>query len=64
MQIILRCYVDNNKSFEFLSKIYEKQSMWAVGSDINKINDSIKIITQIGLEKIKWINVLKVKNSR
>ena len=46
-EIILRCHVDNNKRFELLGKIYEKQSIWAVGSDINKINDSIK---KIGLE--------------
>ena len=46
-EIILRCHVDNNNRFELLSKIYEKQSIWAVGSDINKINDSIK---KIGLE--------------
>ena len=35
------------KKFELLNKIYEKQKLWAVGSDINKINDSIK---KIGLE--------------
>ena len=43
-EIILRCHVDNVKRFELLSKIYEKQRLWAVGSDINKINDSIKKI--------------------
>tara|TARA_Y100001936_G_C15908175_1_gene577066 strand:- start:41 stop:655 length:615 start_codon:yes stop_codon:yes gene_type:complete len=49
-EIILRCHVDNNKRFELLGKIYEKQSVWAVGSDINKINDSIKKIgSQVGL---------------
>ena len=46
-EIILRCHVDNTKRFEFLGKIYEKQKLWAVGSDINKINESIK---KIGLE--------------
>jgi len=46
-EIILRCNVDNSKKFKLLSKIYEKQRVWAVGSDINKINDSIK---KIGLE--------------
>ena len=46
-EIIIRCHVDNNKKFEILDKIYEKQKVWAVGSDINKINDSIK---KIGLE--------------
>mgnify|MGYP000217856638 CR=1 FL=1 len=46
-EIIVRCHVDNTKKFELLGKIYEKQRLWAVGSDINKINDSIK---KIGLE--------------
>ena len=46
-EIILRCHVDNTKKFELLGRIYEKQKLWAVGSDINKINDSIK---KIGLE--------------
>ena len=46
-EIIVRCHVDNSKKFELLGKIYEKQKLWAVGSDINKINDSIK---KIGLE--------------
>ena len=46
-EIIVRCHVDNLKKFELLGKIYEKQKLWAVGSDINKINDSIK---KIGLE--------------
>ncbi len=46
-EIIVRCHVDNNKKFELLGKMYEKQKIWAVGSDINKINDLIK---KIGLE--------------
>ena len=46
-EIILRCHVDNSKKFKFLGKIYDKQRLWAVGSDITKINDSIK---KIGLE--------------
>ena len=46
-EMILRCHVDNIKKFELLGKIYEKQKFWASGSDINKINDSIK---KIGLE--------------
>ena len=41
-EIILNCHVDNTKKFELLDKIYEKQRMWAVGSDISKITDSIK----------------------
>ena len=46
-EMIVRCHVDNIKKFELLGKIYEKQKFWASGSDINKINDSIK---KIGLE--------------
>ena len=36
-EIILRCNVDKEKSFELLGKIYEKQGVWAKGSDINLI---------------------------
>ena len=43
-EVILRCHDDNSKRFELLGKIYEKQRLWAVGSDINKINNSIKKI--------------------
>ena len=46
-EVILRCHVDKVKRLEFLSKIYEKQKIWMVGSDINNINESIK---KIGLE--------------
>ncbi len=46
-EIILRCNVENSKKIDLLGKIYEKQNIWAVGSDINKINNSIK---KIGLE--------------
>ena len=55
-EIILRCHVDNEKRFELLGKIYKKQRLWAVGSDINRINDSIK---KIGIEsnlKIEKMN--------
>ena len=43
-EIIIRCNVDDKKSFQLLSEIYKKQNKWAVGSDINKINESIKKI--------------------
>ena len=46
-EIIVRCQNDINKKFELLGKIYDKQNFWAVGSDINKINDLIK---KVGLE--------------
>ncbi len=59
-EIILRCNVDNAKSFELLNKIYEKQRVWAVGSDINKINDSIKNIgVEVNLENKKMDECLK-----
>ena len=46
-EIVVKCHVDNKKKFELLDMIYEKQKLWAVGSDINKINDSLK---KIGVE--------------
>tara|TARA_B100002019_G_scaffold181412_1_gene156632 strand:- start:192 stop:785 length:594 start_codon:yes stop_codon:yes gene_type:complete len=59
-EIILRCQVNNNKRFELLTKIYEKQRIWAVGSDINKINNSIKKIgSEVNLENEKMNNCLK-----
>ena len=41
-EVIVRCQKDNKKKFELLEEIYKKQKFWAVGSDINKINDLIK----------------------
>ena len=59
-EIILRCYVDKDKKFALLDKIYEKQQLWAVGSDINKINDSIKKIgLEVNLENEKMDGCLK-----
>ena len=45
-EIIVRCQNNNDKRFELLTEIYNKQTAWAVGSDINKIN---KLIKKIGL---------------
>ena len=45
-EIIVRCKNNNEKKFNLLEEIYNKQKTWAIGSDINKINDLIK---QIGL---------------
>ena len=42
--MIIRCLSNNEKKFELLEEIYKKQKSWAVGSDINKINDLIKKI--------------------
>ena len=41
-EVIIRCQDINEKKFEFLTEIYNKQTTWAVGSDINKINELIK----------------------
>ena len=43
-EIIVRCHLDNKKKFQLLGEIYEKQNKWAIGSDINVINESIKKI--------------------
>ena len=41
---VLRSVEGKEKSFEFLTLIYKKQNQWAVGSDINKINNYVKKI--------------------
>ena len=41
---VLRSVKNKEKSFQFLSEIYRKQDQWSSGSDIGKINDSIKKI--------------------
>ena len=59
-EIILRCHTNNNKKFQLLGEIYKKQSQWAVGSDINVINESIKKIgLDSGLENNKMDDCLK-----
>ena len=59
-EIIIRCIEGINKKFQLLSEIYKKQNKWAVGSDINVINESIKKIgLDFGLSNIKMDNCLK-----
>ena len=41
---VLRSVEGKEKSFEFLTLIYKKQNQWAVGSDIEKINNYVKKI--------------------
>jgi len=41
-EAIVRCQDNNEKKFELLTEIYNKQTAWAIGSDINKINELIK----------------------
>ena len=43
-EIIVRCQNDIKKKFELLTEMYNKQTTWAVGSDISKINELIKKI--------------------
>ena len=58
-EIIIRCHADNNKQFQLLGEIYKKQNQWAVGSDINVINESIKKIgLDSGLNNNKMDNCL------
>ena len=64
-EIILRCHIDNKKRFELLGKIYSKQSTWAVGSDIDKINVSIKKIgSEVGLGDDRMDSCLKNEKSQ
>ena len=46
-EVIIRCASNNEKKFELLHEMYSKQKIWAVGSDIDKINQLIK---KIGLD--------------
>ena len=41
-EIVVRCHADINKNFKLLEEMYNKQKFWAVGSDINKINELLK----------------------
>ncbi|MFL2888130.1 MAG: hypothetical protein CNC06_02830 [Pelagibacterales bacterium MED-G40] len=62
---ILRCVKNNDKSFQFLSEIYKKQNKWAVGSDINKINESLKKIgLNFNLDSAKIDSCLKDENTQ
>ena len=51
---IVRCGNNMNTKFKLLDIIYEKQKQWAVGTDINKINDSLLAIGKsLNLEENK-----------
>ena len=41
-EVVVRCQENNERKFDLLTEIYNKQTSWAVGSDINKINELIK----------------------
>ena len=64
-EIILRCNNKEEKKFELLGIIYKKQNLWAVGSDINKINESIKKIgSEFNMKNEKMNNCLKNDKSQ
>ena len=56
---VLRCANSSEISFNLLKEIYEKQDKWAIGSDINKINELlVKIGLDFGLSENKIKNCL------
>ena len=64
-EIVVRCHVDNITKIKLLGKMYEKQKIWAVGSDINKINDSIKKIgLEHNLDNVKMDECLKSEEAQ
>ena len=64
-EIVVRCHVDNIKKIKLLGKMYEKQKIWAVGSDINKINESIKKIgLELNLDDVKMDECLKSEKAQ
>ena len=60
-EIIVRCHVDNNKKFELLEEMYEKQKKWAVGSDINKLNQRIQAQRNYSIESTPTIFINEKK---
>tara|TARA_B100001094_G_C17823365_1_gene619630 strand:+ start:56 stop:652 length:597 start_codon:yes stop_codon:yes gene_type:complete len=57
---VLRSVKGKEKSFQFLGEIYKKQNQWAVGSDINKINDYIiKVGIDFGLSDTRMNEFIK-----
>ena len=62
-EIVVRCSASNDKKFELLEEIYNKQKFWAVGSDIDKINELIKEVgLGFDLTKEKMNKCLKDSN--
>ena len=59
-EIVVRCHTDVNKNFKLLEEMYNKQKFWAVGSDINKINELLKKVGEdFNLTNEKINNCLK-----
>ena len=64
-ELIVRCAESTEKKFQLLSEIYKKQKQWAVGSDINIINRSIKKIgLENGLNEKKMESCFKDENKQ
>jgi len=64
-EIVVRCHNENDKKFQLLSEVYKKQNQWAVGSDINIINESIKKIgLGTGLSNEKMNSCLNSENAQ
>ena len=62
-EIVVRCTANNDEKFKLLEEIYKKQSSWAVGSDINKINTLIKKVgSNFNLSEDKMDTCLKDTN--
>ena len=62
---IIRCEKNPVARFKLLSKIYELQEKWAVGSDIKKINDSlINIASENNISREELLKCLKNENSQ
>ena len=62
---IIRCEKNPVARFKLLSKIYELQEKWAVGSDIKKINDSlINIASETNISREKLLICLKNENTQ
>ena len=64
-EVIIRCQNNNGKKFELLEEIYKKQKFWAVGSDIDKINNLIKKVGRgFNLTEEKMDACLKDNNAQ
>ena len=64
-EIVVRCHVDNITKIKLLGRMYEKQKIWAAGSDINKINKSIKKIgSELNLDDVKMNECLKSEEAQ
>ncbi len=64
-EVIVRCASTDEKKFELLDEMYNQQRVWAVGSDINKINDLIKKIgSNLNLSEDNMNSCLKSNNAQ